>query len=362
MAKERKISLMPTITTINGSIQTAKLKQPFTTAKHTVVKMDSVYVTIELNNGLVGHGAATPNEIVTGDTLIAVMDVINNVLAPALVGLNFEDWNDILTIVKTTILYNGPAKAAIEITLYDLQSQLFQVPLVVLLGARPHSITTDFTVGIASTDEMIMVAKQKVATGFTALKIKLGTETIAKDIARVQQIYASVGAGIHLRLDANQAWSTKESINAAQLLGQLEIPIDFIEQPVKATNIDGLKRVTEQSTIPIMVDECVHTFEDAVVLVADHACDYINIELMKSGGLSEAEKINAVCESNGVACMVGCMIESQVSLAAAVAFAASHANIRFVDLDAVYLSEEQVDSKYFTLHQNQIRLNTQPGL
>lgn len=283
-------------------------------------------------------------------------------MAPAITNLNLDDWNELLDILKAAILHNEPAKAAVEIALYDLRSQLFGVPLVTLLGAKPHAITTDFTVSISSTDKMIRAAKQKVAEGFTALKIKLGVGSISEDITRIQQIEAAVGGGVHLRLDANQAWLTKEAIDAVRQLNQLEIPIDFIEQPVRAANLAGLKQVTDQSLIPIMADECVHSYADALTLVTNHICDYVNIKLMKAGGLNEAEKINAVCEANGVVCMLGCMIESRVSLAAAVAFAASHTNVKFVDLDAVYMSEEQLDSSYFTLNQNQIRLNSHIGL
>lgn len=350
------------IKTVTSEIKNAPLSHPFTTARHTVTEMQSVQVTVELSDGSVGHGAATPNEVVTGDTLETTNYVINQTLAPVINGRSFEDWESLLNCLDGAITHNEPAKAAVEIALYDLRSRLFNVPLVQLLGSSNRTITTDFTLGIDEIDQMIASAEEKVAQGFTSLKIKIGTGDLQTDLNRVAQISSAVGPNIRLRLDANQAWTAKEAITGIKELEKLGLPIDFIEQPVKATDIVGLKQVTQSSPIPIMADEIVFNLQDAISLTTQHACDYINIKLMKTGGIHMAEKINAVCEAQGVNCMLGCMIESQVSLAAAVAFVASHENVKFADLDAVYMSQEKLTPQHFKLDGNRITLNDEIGL
>ncbi|MCI1986064.1 MAG: dipeptide epimerase [Lactobacillus sp.] len=352
---------MPIIQSLQGTVKAAPLTHPFTTAKHTVTDMQSVYVTVTLADGRQGHGAATPNEVVTGDTLATCLTVVNEVLAPIVTGADLTAFNALLAQVHAAIEHNSPAKAAVEIALYDLRAQLFGVPLTALLGGAVRPVTTDYTLGIAATDTMITAAHTHVAAGFTALKVKLGTLPLNADIARIEAI-AAVGPDIHLRLDANQAWTTKEALNAVAAFSARQLPIDFIEQPVKAANLAGLRQVTAASQIPIMADESVHSYRDAQALIATQACDLINIKLMKTGGLSEALKIDALCAANGIGCMVGCMIESQVSLAAAVAFVASHANVKYVDLDAAYMSTETLAVPYFTVAQDQIQLNQKPGL
>ena len=92
-----------------------------------------------------------------------------------------------------------------------------------------------------------------------------------------------------------------------------------------------------------MLDESVFSPADALRVVSAHAADYINIKLMKAGGIYQATKINQICEAAGVPCMVGCMIEAPGSIAAAVAFANAHANVRFIDLDSIYMIDENVD-------------------
>ncbi len=106
---------------------------------------------------------------------------------------------------------------------------------------------------------------------------------------------------------------------------------------MRADDLDGLAHVTANVGLPVMADEAVHTYRDALRLVNMHACDLINIKLMKTGGLSQATKIAELCAGYGIDCMVGCMIEAPISLAAAVAFASAHANVQYVDLDAAYM-------------------------
>ncbi|WP_461215565.1 dipeptide epimerase [Lacticaseibacillus sp. GG6-2] len=353
---------MTRIKTIQGRLESVPLTHPFTTAKHTVLAADSVAVDVTLEDGRVGHGAATPNAVVTGDTLNTVLTIIDDVIAPALVGRDSDDFNALQALLQRCILHNTPAKAAVEIALYDLRAQRFGVPLVTLLGARSTPVVTDFTIGIAALDDMIAEAKAKVYEGFGALKIKLGTVPLAEDIARVTAIANAVGRDVHLRLDANQAWSPKEARNATAAFARSGLLIDFIEQPVAAADLAGLAAVTAVSPIPIMADECVHSFADAQAVVAAHAADYVNIKLMKTGGLGVAEQINGLCAANGIACMLGCMIESQTSLAAAVAFAASHDNVRFADLDAVYMIDAQDTPAYLSLQGPQITLTHAVGL
>jgi L-alanine-DL-glutamate epimerase-like enolase superfamily enzyme len=82
-----------------------------------------------------------------------------------------------------------------------------------------------------------------------------------------------------------------------------------------------------------MLDESVHTSKDAVKALEAEACDIINIKLMKSGGIYEALKINAVAEASGVECFVGGMGETSIGQAAALHLFASRSNIKYGDVE-----------------------------
>ena len=96
------------------------------------------------------------------------------------------------------------------------------------------------------------------------------------------------------------------------------LDIEFVEQPVKAHDFEGLKYVTERSYVPVLADESVFSPQDALTIMQMGAADLVNIKLMKCGGLYNALKIASAAEVYGVECMIGCMLEAKISVNAAV--------------------------------------------
>ena len=77
----------------------------------------------------------------------------------------------------------------------------------------------------------------------------------------------------------------------------------------------------------------VFSYEDALRIIEEHAADYLNIKLMKTGGIHEALRICDAAERYGVKCMIGCMLESKVSVSAGAHLAAAKGCITMADLD-----------------------------
>jgi len=109
--------------------------------------------------------------------------------------------------------------------------------------------------------------------------------------------------------------------------------IEFCEQPVKDSDLYGMKQVRAQSPVPIMADESLFGPADAIKLTREEACDYFNIKLMKAGGILNSLKIAHVAAAANIKCMVGCMLETRLGLTAAAHLVASQKNIVFADLD-----------------------------
>ncbi|KRM87240.1 dipeptide epimerase [Lacticaseibacillus thailandensis] len=325
------------IESITVDSQRLPLAEPFTTSQHAVTQLEAMVVRIQLDNGLTGIGAASPNAVVTGDTMGTMQSAVREGITPAIIGADIDDWENLLATVQSSIQHNAAAKAAVEIALYHLRSQQFDTSLVQLLGGTGVTIQTDYTIGIADTEHMVAMARALADKGFAAFKIKVGAGDLDTDVERVRAIANAVGGLTPLRLDANQGWTPKQAISAINRFADLNLNIQFVEQPVRADDLDGLARVTANVALPVMADESVHTYRDALRLIRMHACDLINIKLMKTGGLSQATKIAELCADYGIDCMVGCMIEAPISLAAAVAFASAHRNVQYVDLDAAYM-------------------------
>jgi L-alanine-DL-glutamate epimerase-like enolase superfamily enzyme len=103
--------------------------------------------------------------------------------------------------------------------------------------------------------------------------------------------------------------------------------LDVIEQPVAKDNEDDLVALRDRVDVPVMPDESVETASDALDLVERGAGDIFNIKLMKTGGLTEAARLNAVAEADNRPVQVGSMVEGHVGTAAGVHFAAAFDNV-----------------------------------
>ena len=150
---------------------------------------------------------------------------------------------------------------------------------------------------------------------------------------RVAAIREAVGPNVQLRVDANQGWEAKEAVRIIRAMEDRGLCLDLVEQPVPALDTDGLEHVTRNVETPILADEAVFSPRDAKNIIRRGAADLINIKLMKTGGIWNALQICRMAEESGVECMLGCMLESRLSVAAAAHLAAGQKIITRADLD-----------------------------
>lgn len=317
---------------IQVGIISVPLKKPFKTALRTVDKVEDIVVKVITDTGHVGYGEAPPTAVITGDTLGSIRCAIEDFIKPQILGLEIENLEEIMKRINNSILKNTSAKAAVDIAIYDLFGQLHKTPVYKLLGGYKKEIITDITVSVNSPEEMAQDSLEAVARGYKTLKIKVGKE-VHLDMKRIEAIRKAIGTDVELRIDANQGWTPKEAVRILRDMEDKGFNIELVEQPVKAHDIDGLKFVTDNVNTPILADESVFSAEDAIKIIQTRAADLVNIKLMKTGGIHNALKICSVAEIYGVECMIGCMLESKLSVSAAVHLAAAKSIITKIDLD-----------------------------
>jgi L-alanine-DL-glutamate epimerase-like enolase superfamily enzyme len=255
---------------------------------------------------------------------------------------------------------NTTLRSALEIALWDILGRAANLPLFALLGGRRRTIVTDNTVGIETPAVMAERARIFKERGFQAIKVKLGTD-LATDLERMRLIREAVGPELPLRVDANQGWSRTVARTALKAL--VAYGPELVEQPVVKADIDGLADLRRTSPIPIMADESLFDDHDAMRLVAAGACDYFNIKLAKAAGIWTALKINAIGEAAHIPCMVGCMTDAGIAIAAAVHLASARENIVFADLDgADMLTVDPVAGGFAYGATGELTPSTAPGL
>jgi L-alanine-DL-glutamate epimerase-like enolase superfamily enzyme len=327
------------ITTVEAKIFEIELKEPVQTAIGQISGGNTVIVRIGTDSGVCGFGEGAPTPFVTGDTATSILAAID-MFKEYLIGADPMMIEAIHRRMDAVLTYNTAAKAAIDIALYDICAKNAGLPLYRYLGGTDGHLITDKTVGIGTPEKMAKEAVEIADQGFAFIKVNTGL-SLDDDILAIELIRKAVGPKIHIKVDANQGWSVKQATAAVERLRAHNVSI--VEQPVSAHDEEGLKRVKESSVLPIMADESCFSPYDALRLIKHGATDMINIKLMKSGGLFPAMQILNIAEAAGVPCMIGCMMESAVGIAAAAALAAAKSNIRYADLDSLMFAKDHSD-------------------
>lgn len=350
------------IRSIRLGMLSVPLKTPFKTAMRTVKEIEDVVVIIETDTGSKGYGSAPATAVITGDTHGSIIEAISKVISPALIGRDIADLNNLVSIIQNSIVRNFSAKAAIETAVYDLYGQLYNAPLYKLLGGGDNVLSTDITISVDYIDKMVEDTRNAIDLGFETLKIKVGKDP-ALDIERIKAIYAAVDQRALIRLDANQGWTPKQTVSVMRALEDSGVQLELLEQPVRGDDIEGMKYVTERIHTPVMADESSFGPKEAIELIRQRAADIINIKLMKTGGISNAIKIADIAGIYGVNCMIGCMLESSIGVAAAAHIAVAKSSIiTKVDLDTPALGKYDPVTSGVQFNNSEIRVTDLPGL
>ena len=306
------------------------LKQPFKIAIMTMEHAQNVFVRIHTESGTYGTGEASPFWKIVGETqatdLAAAAD-----LAKFLVGKDALAIGARMAAMEGFLQFNTTILSAFDMALYDLASKLCSLPLYRFLGGESRPMRTDWTIGLSDPDHMARQARDIVAQGFEAVKLKLG-EGWPVDFERVSKVRDAIGTDIPIRIDANQGWDFPQALRLLEAMAPLGI--QYCEQPLTAHLFEDMVRLRQKTRIPIMADESLFSPADGFRLAAMGACDYFNIKLSKSGGIRNALDIAAIARSRRLGCMLGCMMESRLGLSAAAHLAAAHPIIQFLDLDS----------------------------
>jgi L-alanine-DL-glutamate epimerase-like enolase superfamily enzyme len=317
------------------------LHEPFVTALKPIPELERVLVEVETDEGIVGLGEGAPAYEVTGETQRSTAAVIEDVLAPLVVG---EDPLDIERVRgrKWDLVDGAPsAHAALEIALQDIRGKVAGMPLYRLLGghAKEPVIDVPKVLSIKGSEEMAEDATEAVDAGYGQIKIKLGGNP-ETDIERVRAIKEVVPDSVSLKADANQGWSDAKTALAA--LSGMSDALDVIEQPVDDENVTDLHELRRRVDIPVMPDESVESPSDVRELIEREAGDMYNIKLMKTGGISEALRLDSIAAAAQRPTQLGSMVEGEVGTAAGVHFVLARENVVWNEMVGPFMTETGV--------------------
>jgi L-alanine-DL-glutamate epimerase-like enolase superfamily enzyme len=333
---------------IEHEIITVRTTHPFVIARGGSSEWRVVWLRLIDKDGIEGWGEAAPSRFYgeSADTVVAMF----RQMAPILEGADAWSIETIEAEIGALIRFNGAARSAISAALHDIMGKRLGVPLHRLWGLDPaRAPQSSFTIAIPESEKDLR-ARLAEAAAYPVLKVKLGSPR-DEEIIRVVRDAAPDKV---LRVDANAAWTAKHALRMIELLAKHRV--EFVEQPLPAHDIDGLRFVRDRSSLPIIADESCIIATDIPRLVG--AVDGINIKLAKCGGLREALRMIATARAHGMLVMTGCMIETSLGISAAAQFAPL---LDYADLDgAALISNDPFVGA--TISGGKIGIPTGPGL
>jgi L-Ala-D/L-Glu epimerase len=258
-------------------------------------------VLVYLDDGL-GEAAAVPYY---GETQQGIIEYLQSV--PDLGNDPF----DLDGVLDKRPAGSRAARAAIDEALHDLWGKKLGQPLYRLLGLKPERLPlTCFTIGM---DVPEIMAEEAKTSGYPLLKVKLGSEKDEAILAAIRRV-----TDAKLQADANAGWTREQALKLIPRLAEYDL--EFFEQPLPIEDVEGYfwlkeKLRAEKIKVPIFADETAKTSHDVVKLAG--AVDGVVVKVMKSEGIREALKMIHTARAHDMQVMLGCMVESSVSVTAA---------------------------------------------
>ncbi|WP_022872979.1 L-talarate/galactarate dehydratase [Nesterenkonia alba] len=238
-----------------------------------------------------------------------------------------EDPNDIGKLY-TKLLWAGAsvgrsgvatqALAAIDVALWDMKAKRAGLPLAKLLGAHRDAVRTYNTSGgflHASVEEITARADEVLAAGVGGIKIKVGLPDSAEDIRRVTAVREHLGEDVALMVDANQQWDRTTALRMGRRLEEFNLV--WIEEPVDAYDAEGHAALADALDTPIATGEMLASVAEHERLIATGACDIIQPDAPRVGGITQFLRLAAFADQAGLDLAPHFAMEIHLHLAAA---------------------------------------------
>lgn len=309
---------------LNLKKYTLSLKHTFSISRESHDSQDTLIVSLS-SDRCTGYGEATSNPYynISCESMISEIEGVRREIEAYI----FNTPEDFYSFISSKGLSNF-ALCALDLAAHDLYGKIVGKPLYEIWGTSIENYPiTNYTIGLDTIDNMVAKMKEKP---WPIYKIKLGTDN---DVAIIKELRKHTTA--IFRIDANCAWTAVETIHNAPLLK--ELGVEFLEQPLKADDWEGMEKVIHQSVLPVIADEsCI---EESDVEKCWLHFNGINIKLTKCGGLTPALRMIDKAREFDLKVMVGCMTESTVGISA---IAQLLPKLDYVDMDGAMLLSEDI--------------------
>lgn len=350
------------IASIETFIIDLPVARPHKLAMATIDAHSQIIVRVRTEDGVVGLGEIAIIPHYGEEAPGALKSLIDECLAPYLKGYDVRNFNQILRRMDQIIKGNAYAKAGIEMACVDATARALDVPAHQLFGGKVQdTIPLLWVLGNGVIEQDIEEARSKLdAKQYRLFLVKIGSGDPKENVKRALAVKNALGDHASVRVDINQGW---DEPTATWGIAQLEAGgIDVIEQPLPRHDYEGMRRLTERFTVPIMADEGISTPEEALLIASKRAADAFSVKITKHGGMVRTKQVAGIAEAAGIKLFGGTMIEGQIGTSAYAQIFSTMPNLTLgAQLFGPHLLTDDIASKIITFRDYEMIVPDAPG-
>lgn len=192
----------------------------------------------------------------------------------------------------------GMAASGIDMALWDALGRATALPVAQLLGGSLRRLDAYDSYGVVDPHEDADRLAASVASGFKAIKIKVGDGDLGRDVAMVREVREIIGPNVRLMVDFNQALDVPEAIRRVKRLTDFDL--HWIEEPVKAEDLGGHAKVRASTGATIQTGENWWFPAGMAAAISAGASDHAMPDLMKIGGITGWLSAAGLAETAGL--------------------------------------------------------------
>jgi D-galactarolactone cycloisomerase len=325
-----------TIASIEALPCSVPLKVTVTQGLGSVTKRDTVVVKVTTTDGIVGYG-----ESYNGRAPLAVAATIDSTLRDLFTGLDAGAPTAVWDVFERRVLVNHGTCAAcvcamsgIDMALWDIKGKALGLPLYQLLGGTSRPVPAyagGFALGYASPGAVVDEALSQVASGYRAVKLRIG-DTLNRDKERARAMRTALGSDVAMLADANCRYSVDDV--RAMLPVLAEAGAGWLEEPFPPYQDRAWRSAATLAgpVLPLAAGENKYTRYEFGAMIDAGAVSVIQPDLSRGGGITEALRIASLASAAGLRiCTHGC--HTGLNFAASVHFLASIENAWYFEAD-----------------------------